>query len=68
MLMLWLTDLLTGRWYREITRDNMIQWKHFSDVFITSTVNGDGVDEPNVGWLFECCLHVVATLLSHPPR
>ena len=44
--MLLLTDILTGREekHQEI-RDHMIHWEHFSDVFMTSAVTGDGVDE-----------------------
>ena len=49
--MLLLTDLLTGReeQCREVTTDDhMIHWEHFSDVFMTSAVTGDGVDELRV--------------------
>ena len=47
--LLLLTDILTGREgkHREI-RDHMIRWEHFSDVFMTSAVTGDGVDELRV--------------------
>ena len=33
----------------------MIHWEHFSDVFMTSAVTGDGVDELGVIVLFTCC-------------
>lgn len=47
--MLLLTDTLTGREQcRETTDDHMIHWEHFSDVFMTSGLTGDGVDELRV--------------------
>ena len=56
-----LTDLLTGKeeQCREI-RDHMIHWQHFSDVFMTSAITGDGVDELRV--IMMCS--VVVYLLS----
>ena len=60
--LLLLTDLLTGReeQCREITTsDHMIHWEHFNDVFMTSAITGDGVDELRViiicVLLFTCC-------------
>ena len=39
-----------------MTRDHMIHWEDFKDVFImTSAVTGDGVDELRVTALFTCC-------------
>ena len=46
--LLLLTDLLTGREEQCMESDHMIHWKHFSDVFMTSAVTGDGVDELRV--------------------
>lgn len=46
--LLLLTDLLTGREEQCTTSDHMIHWEHFSDVFMTSAVTGDGVDELRV--------------------
>ena len=50
-----MTDLLTGRWDGvEMTRDHMIHWEDFKDVFImTSAVTGDGVEDDCM--LFTCC-------------
>ena len=47
--LLLLTDTLTGREGKcQEIRDHMIHWEHFSDVFMTSAVTGDGVDELRV--------------------
>ena len=59
--LLLLTDLLTGR-EQCTTSDHMIHWEHFSDVFMTSAITGDGVDELRV--IIMCCLHVVMVIIT----